>query len=224
MYMRSMSRLKDKNQLNEVFARVGKGLAHANRLELLELLAQGERDVESLSICSGMSFANTSHHLRLLRQCGLIKSRQSGQRVIYRLADDSVVSMISILHSVAVNNLPELDRLLAERFPSGNNVHLLGPEAMADVLREESPQVFDLRPKLEFNSGHIPGAVLADLDSLQKLPDAAPEKRCIVYCRSRYCLLPLKAADVLAPKGYVVNLLEGGFPAWRIGGFPVESC
>ncbi|MGE4292622.1 MAG: ArsR/SmtB family transcription factor [Desulfovibrio sp.] len=217
-----MARTEDKTRLNEAFAQVAKGLAHANRIELLELLAQGERDVDSLSQCSGLSVANTSHHLRLLRQCGLIRSRQEGQRVIYRLCSDEVVLLILQLHRVAVDNLPELDRLLAERFPVDRPGSSVSPQELARLLHEHPVRVLDLRPAPEYAAGHVPGAQCHSLESLQELPAASGDQECVVYCRGAFCLAPYRAAEILAAKGYCVRRLEGGFPAWRISGLSVE--
>lgn len=220
-----MARTEDKTRLNEAFAQVAKGLAHANRIELLEFLAQGERDVESLARCSGLSVANASHHLRLLRGCGLIRSRQAGQRVLYRLSSDEVVLLIARLHRVAVENLPELDRLLAERFPAERPGSSLSPVELERLLRERPVRLIDLRPGLEYDAGHIPGAECRDLDWLRALPPGGAEAgEYVVYCRSSFCLAPYRAVEILETKGLSARRLEGGFPAWRIGGLPVERA
>ncbi len=223
MYDFAMPRTEDKGRLNEVFAAVAKGLAHANRLELLELLAQGERDVESLAQGSSMSMANTSHHLKLLRQCGLIQNRQEGQRVIYRLADDRVISLMALLHGLAMKNLPALDRLLAERFPSDASSRPVYPAELQTLLGQEGLRIFDLRPQAEFMAGHVPSAELASVEALQDLPPARGGETCVVYCRGTFCLAPHQAAAILAAKGYTVRNLDGGFPAWRISGNAVET-
>lgn len=219
-----MARLKEKKRLNDVFATVAKGLANANRLELLELLAQGERDVESLAKNSGISVSNASHHLKLLRQCGLVLRRRQGQHAFYKLADDSVVIMIDILHKVAVDNLPELDRLLAERFPSDEQVEEITPDELERLCAKESCLILDLRTRPEYEAGHVPGAVHAERESFGEFAETDAGKTCIVYCRGRYCLLPLIAARALEPKGYHVKRLAGGFPAWRVADKPVEPC
>lgn len=224
MYLARMCRLQGKKRLNDIFAKVGKGLSHANRLQLLELLAQGERDVESLASCSGMSVANTSHHLKLLRECGLISSRREGQRVIHTLADDSIVSLIAILHSIAMKNLPELDRLLADVFLPDETPEEITPNALEGILDKDHVRVFDLRPREEYEAGHVPGAEFATLEILEELPDAGNGALCVVYCRGNFCLFPTLAARVLVAKGYVVKRLSGGFPAWRISKKTVAAC
>jgi len=197
-------------------------LAHSNRLQLLELLAQGPRDVDSLAMYSGMSVANTSHHLKLLRECGLISSDRQGQRIIYTLADDSVVTMIAILHSIAVRNLPEMDRLLASRFPD-EPMEEVDPDDLAEYFGRDDVLIFDLRPMEEYEAGHVPGAVSANPDTLRLLGDAEGEMLCIVYCRGKFCLFPTVAEGILRPKGYAVKRLAGGFPAWRVSGKKVET-
>ncbi|TIH12827.1 ArsR family transcriptional regulator [Marinifilum sp. JC120] len=218
-----MSRLNEKKRLNDVFALVAKGLANANRLALLELLAQGERDVESLAKHSSLSVSNASHHLKLLRQCGLISRRREGQYAFYSLADDSVVTMIDILHRVAVDNLPELDRILADRFPPDEQVEEITPDDAEDLCAQEQCLILDMRPISEYSAGHVPGAVHMEKEALEDFPSADSNSQCIVYCRGRYCLIPLMAARVLGPKGYQVKRLAGGFPAWRVAGKQVES-
>lgn len=219
-----MARTEDKRRLNEAFAAVAKGLAHANRIELLELLAQGERDVESLAQASGMSVANTSHHLKQLRHCGLIHNRQEGQRVIYALSDDRVITLISLLHGVAMQNLPELDRLLAERFPADAPLDPLSPDQLDQLIRQAPVRVFDLRPAAEHAAGHVPGAECATLEALRALPAVAGRPVCAVYCRGTFCLAPHRAAYILAGKGYSVKSLHGGFPAWRLSGKPIACA
>lgn len=212
----------NKQRLNEAFAKVGKGLAHANRLELLEVLAQGPRDVESLAVCSRMSVANTSHHLKLLRECGLIDKDRQGQRIIYHLIDDSVITLISIMHSIAVRNLPEMDRLLASRFQDGVADEIDAEELSGYLVRKDAT-VFDLRPKDEYDSAHIPGAVSATPDFLHSLGEAGENELCIIYCRDKFCLSLTVAENILLPKGYVVKRLDGGFPSWRVSGKETES-
>jgi DNA-binding transcriptional ArsR family regulator/rhodanese-related sulfurtransferase len=217
-----MAQSPEKGRLNEVFATVAKGLAHANRLQLLEMLAQGERDVDSLARGCGLSVANASHHLRLLRQCGLIHSRQEGQRVLYRLSTDSVVQLIFQLQRVAVLHLPELDRILAERFPSDVRVEETTPQELDESLRQgRVAMVLDLRPAEEFAAGHIPGARHAAPEDIAALPDGVDGELCVVYCRGSFCLFPALAARELLRKGYAVKRLEGGFPSWRVAGKPV---
>ncbi|WP_027178298.1 metalloregulator ArsR/SmtB family transcription factor [Maridesulfovibrio bastinii] len=213
-----MPRTVAKSQLNEVFATVAKGLAHANRVELVELLSQGERDVDSLAQASNMSVANTSHHLKILRQCGLIYSRQEGQRVIYFLSDNKVISLMIHLHHVAIKNLPELNRLLSETLPSNAPLENIAAEKFDELVSSENILIFDLRPQTEYDSGHIPGAVSATTDSIKDIPDCSDKKMCAVYCRSTFCPSPYIAAGILAEKGYRVFNLEGGFPAWRLAG------
>ncbi|GAB7079242.1 ArsR/SmtB family transcription factor [Megalodesulfovibrio paquesii] len=216
-----MARTEEKRRLFEVFALVGKGLAHAVRLELLELLNQGERDVDSLAQCSGQSVANTSHHLRQLRHCGLVCSRQEGPRVLYSLAGDDVARLLDLMQRVGMAQLPELDRLLADRFPPQATVPAITPQALAAMMPRQRPALFDLRPRLEYDAGHIPGAVCATLDELRALPAVTPGTPSVMYCRGAFCLLPVQAAAILGEKGYSIQLVAGGFPAWRLAGMPV---
>lgn len=216
-----MRHRSNKQRLNEAFAKVGKGLAHAHRLELLEVLAQGPRDVDSLAACCGMSTANTSHHLKLLRECGLIENDRQGQRIIYSLIDDSVITLISIMHAIAVRNLPEMDRLLAARAPDQPSDEI-NPDELSGYLGKDNVTVFDLRPRDEYDSSHVPGAVWATSEFLETLDDAEEDELCIVYCRDRFCRSQTVAENILRPKGFAVKRLAGGFPAWRVSGKETE--
>ncbi len=212
-----------KDRLYEQFARIGKALANPHRLELLELLAQGERTVDALATESGLSLANASQHLQTLRQAELVETRKDGLHVHYRLADDAVFTLSASLRTVAERRLAELDRLVREHFGDRSDPE---PVSMHELLRRaRSGQVvvLDTRPALEYAAGHIPGAMSVPVDELkQRLRELSKNKRYVAYCRGPYCIYADRAVEVLRASGRRATRLCEGFPEWKAAGLPVE--
>lgn len=213
-----------KRDLFAQLARIGKGLSHGNRLELLELLAQREYNVDDLADVTGLSVANTSQHLKQLRQAGLVTSRQEGQRVFYRIYSEDVLNLLTALRSVAQHNLVETQQLIR------NYLHCrdaLEPVTRHDLLARVGDglvDVLDVRPPDEFSAGHIPGAINVPLKKLQSLlADLNPEREIVAYCRGPHCILAFDAVARLREEGFKAFRLEDGFPEWKHAGFPVES-
>jgi len=153
--------------------------------------------------------------LKLLKECGLIVSERQGQRAVHSLADDNIITLISIIHSIAIRNLPEIDRLLASRYPD-RPPEEIRPEQLSEYLERGNTKVFDLRPSEEYETGHVPGAVSANRESLQQVEESDGDEVCIIYCRNKYCLSLTTAEKILRSKGYQVKHLTGGFPSWRM--------
>lgn len=213
-----------KQQLFDQFARIAKALANGYRLELLEFLAQGERSVESLSEVSGLSIANTSQHLQRLRQAGLVDTRMQGHKVIYRLADQDIMEMLDVLRRIAERNLAEVDRLIDTYL---HNKDKLDPVCADDLLLKiETGEVtvLDVRPQLEYEAGHLPGAVNVPLKQLAMHLDRFPSGSPVVaYCRGPYCALAFEAVEMLRQQGFQAARLEYGLPEWLLNGHPVEK-
>ena len=212
-----------KDRLYGQLARLGKALASPHRLEMLELLAQGERTVDSLATEIGLSLANASQHLQALRQAALVESRKDGLHVHYRLADPDVFELSKVIRSVAERRLAELDRLVREHFGSRTDAE---PVPMAELLkRARSKQVviLDTRPASEYVAGHIPGALSIPVDDLQRrLKELTKGKQYVAYCRGPYCIYADRAVEMLRVSGRRARRLAEGFPEWRSAGFPVS--
>lgn len=212
-----------KDRLYEQFARIGKALASPHRLELLELLAQGERTVDALATESGLSLANASQHLQTLRQAGLVETRKAGLHVHYRLADDSVFALSSSLRRVAERRLAELDRLVHEHFGDRSDPE---PVSMHELLRRKNSGqvvILDTRPTHEYAAGHIAGALSVPADELKQRLAALPKnKQYVAYCRGPYCIYADRAVALLRVHGRRATRLVDGFPEWRAAGLPVE--
>ncbi len=213
-----------KDRLYGQFARIGKALASPHRLELLELLAQGERTVDALAGESGLSLANASQHLQTLRAAGLVEARKAGLHVHYRLADDSVYALTCALRTAAEHRLAELDRLVREHFGNRSDPE---PVGMHELLRRASSGqvvILDTRPALEYAAGHLPGALSVPVDELkQRLKDLPKNKQYVAYCRGPYCIYADRAVEVLRASGRRATRLSDGFPEWKAAGLPVET-
>lgn len=213
-----------KQNLFAQLARVGKGLGHGNRLELLELLAQRECNVDDLAVVAGLSVANTSQHLKQLRQAGLVTSRKEGQRVFYRINSEDVLKLLAALRSVAEHNLAETQQLIQNYL---NHRDALEPVARHDLLarvRNGLVDVLDVRPPEEFSAGHVPGAINVPLKALEsRLADLDPEHEIVAYCRGPHCILAFDAVALLRQEGFRAFRLEDGFPEWQHAGLPVET-
>lgn len=206
--------------LYEQFARIGKALASARRVELLDLLCQGERSVEALANTAGMGVANTSQHLQILRGAHLVETRREGTKVLYRVADESVCSFFLELRELARGRLAEVGRLTHRLLDDG--FEPMGREELLARMAEGAVVLVDVRPPEEFAAGHIPGAVSVPLELLEDLLDTLPvDSEVVAYCRGPYCLLAPRALDVLRAHGLRARRLEDGFPEWRLAGLPV---
>lgn len=216
--------MSPKKQLFEQFARVAKAMASPNRLELLEAMSQGERSVESLSKASGMSVANTSHHLQVLRDAGLAASRKEGLQVFYRLSDDQITILLACLRGVAEQHLAEVDRIVREHFDKLDTLTPVGREELLKRIKADEIMVIDVRPAGEFQAGHIPGAINIPIEELPKQLKKLPGNQEIVaYCRGPYCMLAFEAVDKLREAGFQARRLEDGFPEWKAENRPVET-
>jgi len=221
---RSMATVSPKKKLFENFARVARALASANRLELLEALAQGERSVDGLAQASGMSVANTSHHLQILREGGLAQSRKEGTQVIYSLTDEKVPALLSNIRYVAERHLAEVERIVRENFESRDNLTPVRRDELLGLVRSGEAMVIDVRPPAEFDAGHIEGAVNIPLESLpERLRKLPHDQEIVAYCRGPYCMLAFEAVEQLRQHGYRARRLEDGFPEWKVEHLPIDQ-
>ena len=209
----------------EQFARIGGALGNANRLQLLELLAQGERNVETLSQVAGLSLANTSQHLQVLRQAGLVTSRKAGLKVFYRISYDDVIRLISALRRVAEGHIAEVETLINRYLTVKDD---LEPVRRLDLLsraRDGLVTVLDVRPTEEFAAGHIPGAINIPLIDLERrLKDLTEDEEIVAYCRGPHCVLAFDAIAKLRQYGFKAQRLEDGYPEWQASGLPIEQA
>jgi rhodanese-related sulfurtransferase len=215
---------KFKDRLYDQFARLGKALSNPHRLEILELLAQSERTVESLATELGISVANASQHLQALRQAALVDSRKDGLFVHYRLAGPEVFDLSKVIRSVAERRLAELERLVNEYFGNRADAEAVPMAELLKRARSKQVVILDTRPASEYLAGHIPGALSVPVDDLQRrLKELTKGREYVAYCRGPYCIYADRAVEILRANGRRARRLAEGFPEWRSAGFPVSQ-
>jgi rhodanese-related sulfurtransferase len=220
----SMSSGNPKRALYAQFATVAKALGHAHRLELLELIAQGERTVETLADRCGMTIANTSQHLQHLRRAGLVSARRDGKFVLYALADASVLAAIAAVQRVAEVNVAEVNRILRSYFLQRDELEPISRAELQERMKKGLVTLLDVRPEDEFGLGHLPGAVNVPLSMLKSwLSHAGKKVEIVAYCRGPYCVMSFEAVAELRAKGFKARRLADGFPEWQAAGLPVKT-
>jgi len=208
----------------EQFALVARALGHPYRLQLLQLLGQGETAVEILAQRAGLTVGNASQHLQRLRRGGLVVARKDGQRVIYRLADDAVLDLLGALRTIAERSLAEVALLIQSYFRERDGLEPLSRTELLRRIREKQVTVLDVRSPQEFASGHLPRAINVPLQDLRRRLKELPSSRQIVaYCRGPYCLFSYEAVAELRKHGYQALRLEDGYPEWKAAGLPIEA-
>lgn len=213
-----------KKSLFDQFTRITKAIGSANRLEILEFLAQCEYSVEELSKHCKLTIANTSHHLQRLRQAGLVTSRKQGTRVFYQLAGEEITALVSHIRVVAENNLREVDSLVDKFLTHKDSMEPICREELLSNVQQGLTTVLDVRPPQEYQAGHVPEAINVPLAELEQfLSTLDPNQEIVAYCRGPYCVLAFDAVNLLRKKGLRARRLEDGFPEWRHAGLPIET-
>jgi ArsR family transcriptional regulator len=217
-----MSTLGPKQALFAQFAAVAKTLGHAHRLELLEQLAQGERSVEVLADRTGLSVANASQHLQMMKRAGLIAARRAGKFIYYRLADDGILDVLTALRRVAERNVAEVDRVVRAYFNKRDDMEPVSRQQLLKLTSEDAVTVLDVRPTDEFDLGHVQGAINIPFRALKRrLAELNPKQDIVAYCRGEYCVLAFEAVALLRSRGFKARRLQDGLPEWRAAGLPV---
>jgi rhodanese-related sulfurtransferase len=211
-----------KDPLYAQFARVGHAVASPKRIELLDLLAQGEKSVEQLAEQSATPLKNTSAHLRVLRQARLVETRREGTYVHYRLAGEDVFRFVRDLQTLGRSRLAEVERI-AHLYVDGRDE--LEPVSLKELrrrVRDGDVTVVDVRPAEEYRAGHIPGALSIPVAQLtHRLAELPKRREVVAYCRGPYCVYSVEAVDVLRRHGFRARRAEEGLPGWRATGLPV---
>jgi rhodanese-related sulfurtransferase/DNA-binding transcriptional ArsR family regulator len=214
-----------KDALYEQFARIGHALSTPKRLEILDLLGQGERSVEVLAGQANLSVPNASQHLRVLRSARLVDSRRDGAYIYYRLADSAVWRLWAALRDLGQLRLTEITELVRSIYQDEGSVELVDRQTLWRMAQAGEVTVLDVRPVAEFESGHIPGAASIPLEELEeRLSDIPREQPVVAYCRGPYCVLAVQAVELLRRHGFSARRLKDGFPEWREDGWPVEAA
>lgn len=213
-----------KDEIFGQFARIGKALSSPKRLEIMDLLAQGERSVEEVATQSATSVAVASQHLRNLHSAGMVATRREGQRIYYRLADDSVFEAWRAVRRAGERRLAEVDRVVEEYLTNRDSMRAVCAGELLELIRGDEAVILDVRPEEEYRAGHIAGARSVPVEELEEYLTELPEDREIIaYCRGPYCVFSDEAVSLLSERGYRARRLLEGYPEWRAAGMPVEE-
>lgn len=205
-----------KNVLYAQFARIGHAVSTPKRIEMLDLLAQSERTVADLAELTATPVKNTSAHLGALRAAGLVETRKDGQRVFYRLADGGVHEFLRVLQSLAHTRLADVERVTKLYLDGRDELEPVSARELERRIREGDVTVIDVRPREEYEAGHIQGALSVPVNELRRGRSAPPKTREVVaYCRGRYCVYAVEAITLLRKRGYRARRLVDGLPGWR---------
>ncbi|WP_322027425.1 metalloregulator ArsR/SmtB family transcription factor [Burkholderia sp. BCC1977] len=220
-----MSSTGPKQAIYASLAEVAQAVGHPGRIELLEHLAQRERAVEELTALSGMTFANTSRHLQILRRARLVDTERRGKHIVYRLAGDSeVVVLMKALGRVGERNVAEVNQVLGDYFHARDALEPVSRDELTARLADGLVTLLDVRPQDEFALGHLPGARNIPLASLEaRLGELPVDTEIVAYCRGPYCVLAFEAVAALRARGFKAARLEDGFPEWKAAGLAVET-
>jgi rhodanese-related sulfurtransferase len=212
-----------KDALYDQFARIGKAVANPHRLELLDLLAQGERRVEDLARETHLPIANASQHLQALRRARLVEARRAGTSIYYRLADERVFLLWQAIRDLGEARLAEIDRLTHAYLSDRGTFEAIDAATLLRRLHDDDVIVLDVRPAAEYAAGHIPGARSIPVAELAtRLDELPPDREIVAYCRGPYCVFADEAVALLHARGYRAARFAEGLPDWQAAGLPVE--
>ena len=221
--MRTLPR-RFKDSIYEQFARLGKAISAPKRLELLDLLCQGPRTVEALAEQAGISVANASQHLQVLRAARLVETEKKGLYVEYRLAGDEVCTFFFALRGLAESRLAEVEQVAREYFEQRGAMEAVESEELLRRVRNGEVTVLDVRPPEEYRAGHIPGALSIPIGELKaRLRELPKDREVVAYCRGPYCVMAVEAVKLLRKRGFTAHRLEQGIVDWRARGWRVEA-
>lgn len=213
-----------KDELYAQFARLGKALASPARIELLDVLGQGERPVEALAREASLTVANASAHLQVLSRAHLVASRKVGLHVYYRLADSSVFRLWAALRETGERQLAEIEHLVTTYLQDRQTLEPVSRDALLQRITEGATVVLDVRPTVEYHQGHLAGARSIPLDELeQRLHELDKEADVVAYCRGPYCVFADEAVALLRARGIHASRYAEGYPEWAAAGLPIAT-
>ena len=213
-----------KNKVYQQLANIVKAMSNPHRLEILELLAQGEFSVAEIAGETEISVANASQHLQVLKQAQLVETRREGNRVYYRLAGLSVYKAWKALRDLGIERIAEIERLMQQFRESRQSLETLSSDQLAEKMKQEDITIVDVRPQQEFDEGHIAGALNIPVEDLSEKVDELPkDQEVVAYCRGPFCVFADDAVELLRQKGFNAKRLDEGYPEWMLEQLPVEQ-
>ena len=206
-----------KDAMYDGLSKLLKALANPFRLEIIEILSQGEKNVESIVQTTSLSFANASQHLQVLKNSNIVKSRKEKQYVYYSLINDEFLSLYQHVIKYAVQEIAELEKTLNRQRVDNMALNSVSLDELETMLQNEDVLLMDVRPEIEYEFGHITGAISMPMDKLMAtLKDLSKDKEIIVYCRGPFCVLADDAVRILSEQGYNIRRLNEGYPEWKM--------
>ena len=194
-----------------------KALGNPYRLEIIEMLSQGEKSVEGIVQATGMSIANASQHLQVMKNINIVKTRKEGHYVYYSLVNDEVLSLYQHIIKYAVKEIAELEKILTRQRKDNKSINAVSLDELESMIENENVLLIDVRPSIEYEFGHIIGAISIPLNELTgKLKNISKNKEIIAYCRGPFCALSDEAVKILNELGYRARRLDEGYPEWKI--------
>ena len=212
-----------KDKVYSILADMVKAMANPHRLEIIDLLGQGERSVDEIATETGMSIANASQHLQVLKQSHLVQIKRNGNFILYRLSNDNVYKSWRDLREIGMESLAEVEKIVKDFRTKKSSFEPVRIEELLTKMQSAKISLLDVRPEREFNEGHIPDAINIPIDQLAKrIGELKKTKQYIAYCRGPFCVFADDAVQLLTRRGFKANRLEEGYPDWKIK-FQTES-
>jgi rhodanese-related sulfurtransferase/DNA-binding transcriptional ArsR family regulator len=219
-----MDKREFKDKVFSELAKISQALGNAKRLEIVDLLAQGEKTVDKIAASTGMSVANTSQHLQVLKAGNLVSIQRKGNFISYKLSCTDVAIIYTLLRDFGTSRIAEIDKVVKEFRAGKHNLDSVTVEELIDKMSLENVVLLDVRPQDEFESGHISGALSIPIEQLaERLSEIPSDKTVVAYCRGPFCVFADEAVKLLHQHNFNVTRLEEGFPDWKMKGLPIET-
>jgi rhodanese-related sulfurtransferase/DNA-binding transcriptional ArsR family regulator len=218
-----MNKREFKDRVYGELTKITKSMANHHRLEIIELLAQGEFSVEQIAEQTNLSIANASQHLQVLKAAELVGINRQGNFIFYRLSNQNVFKAWKALRELGVERIPSIEKLVKDFRKEKSNFESITIKALLKKIKSGKVTILDVRPEPEFNEGHILNAISIPIDQLSKrLKELSKHKEIVAYCRGPFCVFADEAVALLVKGGYKAMRLDEGFPDWQIQKLPVE--
>lgn len=219
-----MNKRQFKDKVYSELARITKSMANPHRLEIIELLAQGEFSVEQIAEQTNLPIANASQHLQVLKMAQLVEINRQGNFIFYRLANANVFKAWRALRELGVERIEAIDKVVKEFRKSKFDFETVTIDELIEKLESGKVTILDVRPESEFKQGHIANAISIPIEELSKRLKELPKRtEIIAYCRGPFCVYADEAVALLMKAGYKATRLEEGFPDWSLMGLPIEA-